>query len=441
MVTTRYLDANLRLAEAFFDSLKKTQHLEAEDLLCYQARLLGRLYDHARQEVSFYTARPKLSDAIDPSSSDWRDVPFVTRDDLATNKLALTALQMPVKHGEPVPVQSGGSTGKPVHLDLSQLEQYARSVLTYRMFQDWGMKQGLRLFMIRKSHPGLQRKDGVGSRKWAYPWIEEVHLGDRVHLDIVTPPFEQLDHLGYDESAYVNTLPSNLLRLGLAAEANKKHPNIPVIISVAEYLSPEVRELVHEQFGSRVINILSSSEAGIIAIECPHSGLLHIQAEAVLAEILDDEGNPVDEGETGELVVTAMYNYATPLIRYRSGDFVERGPTCPCGVTLPTISKIAGRKEHMFVFPDGSREIPVINRVAITRRLGNECWRWVQTSPETTEFQHQKPDKLGADTWKWLSDNLGEATYNSFKVSEKPNTQLPLTTGQKRHFTLNQCTS
>jgi len=65
----------------------------------------------------------------------------------------------------------------------------------------------------------------------------------------------------------------------------------------------------------------------------------------------------------------------------------------------------------------------------------------LQTSPETTEFQHQKPDKLGADTWKWLSDNLGEATYNSFKVSEKPNTQLPLTTGQKRHFTLNQCTS
>ena len=125
-----------------------------------------------------------------------------------------------------------------------------------------------------------------------------------------------------------------------------------------------MRELANQQFGSRVINVLSSSEAGVIALECPHSGLLHIQSEAVLAEILDDDGNAVEEGGTGELVVTAFYNYATPLIRYRSGDYVERGPVSPCGVKLPTISRIAGRREHMFSFPDGRREIPAINRVA-----------------------------------------------------------------------------
>jgi len=36
----------------------------------------------------------------------------------------------------------------------------------------------------------------------------------------------------------------------------------------------------------------------------------------------------------------------------------------------------------------------------------------LQTSPETTEFQHQKPDKLGADTWKWLSDNLAPIIHH-----------------------------
>ena len=431
---------NLGLAKNFFETLLKTQFLDSEGMARYQARLLGRLYHHALSEVPYYADRPAMGIEINPLSSQWRRVPFLSRAELAEYRHLLTAKTVPAQHGESISVQSGGTTGKPVNLDLSRLEKYARSILTYRMFKTWNMDPGLDLFMIRKSHSGWAHKDGIAFRKWAYPWIEETQLGDRVHLDIMTPPDEQLDHLSQREPVYVNTLPSNLLRLGMAARRRKEHRRIPVVVSVAEYLAPEVRVLAHDEFGSKVINILSSSESGVIAIECPTSGHLHVQAEAVLVEILNEDGNPVREGEAGELVVTALYNYATPLVRYRTGDYVEKGPACPCGVKLPTISKVLGRKEHMFTFRDGHREIPPIDRVAITSKLESERWRWVQVSEQATEFQHQMHEPMNPDAWKWLSEHLRQATQNNFTVAEEPSVELPVTSGRKRHFTLNQCT-
>ena len=167
-------------------------------------------------------------------------------------------------------------------------------------------------------------------------------------------------------------------------------PKIPVIISVAEHLPPEVRALAETTFGSRVINVLSSQEGGVIAIECPASGLLHIQSEAVIVEIISDTGDPCQVGEVGELVVTPLYNYATPLIRYRSGDFVEKGPACPCGRSLPTIARVVGRREHMFSFPDGRRSLPNIDRVRISEILGHELWMFVQTGPTEANCWSQK---------------------------------------------------
>ena len=231
---------------------------------------------------------------------------------------------------------------------------------TYRMFVNWQFDVSLPLAMIRMPQIGSGRLDGVAFRKWGLPWLPEDTLGARVHIDISMPPQEQVSRVATLAPCYVNTLPSNVLRLGLAAQAAGARPHVPILISVAEYLADEVRALAESTFASRVINILSSSEGGVIAIECPDSGMLHVQSESVLVEILRDSGEPCAAGEVGEIVVTPLYNYATPLIRYRTGDYVERGPACPCGRSLPTIRRIAGRREHMFRFPDGQRAIPAI---------------------------------------------------------------------------------
>jgi phenylacetate-CoA ligase len=109
-----------------------------------------------------------------------------------------------------------------------------------------------------------------------------------------------------------------------------------------------------------VVDVYSSQECGYLAIECPVSGLHHAMSEAVLMEVLGPDDQPCAEGETGEVVVTALHNFASPLIRYRLGDHAEVGPPCPCGRGLPTLRRIRGRSRHLVRLPDGTRHWPLV---------------------------------------------------------------------------------
>ncbi len=216
-------------------------------------------------------------------------------------------------------------------------------------------------------------------------------------------------------------------------------PQIPFIVSVAEYLPGEVKEAARDVFGSRVINVLASAEGGIIAIECPESGLFHIQSEQLLAEIIRPDGSACETGEVGELVVTPLYSYATPLLRYRSGDFVEKGPRCSCGRSLPTISRIMGRKEHMFQFPDGNQALPPIDRVKTTEIIGHDAWVLVQTGAAQAELR--VAGSLSPHVRSILLDLTTMALGRNFKTEIKQIDSLPPTSGGKRHFTLNSIAS
>jgi phenylacetate-CoA ligase len=257
-----------------------------------------------------------------------------------------------------------------------------------------------------------------------------------VWIDIATPASEQLRAMAGQGPVYVNTLPSNILRLSVEALRSDIRLSIPHIVSVGEYLAPEVRVAAHRAFGSTIIDAFSSAEGGVIAIQCPERGLYHIQSEQVLAEIISPQGQPCAAGETGEVVVTPLYGYATPLLRYRSGDYVEAGPACACGRVLPTISRIVGRREHMFDFPDGMRQLPGIDRVLITDTLGHDQWALAQRSEADVVFRHA--GSLTSAAKRIVTDNAGSALWDGFRLTFAEVSELPLTSGGKRHFTLNE---
>ena len=427
----------IELARTYLQTLLEIERAPQAQVDAYQQDLLASLYRHATRNVPFYRDYPELIDPPDPASREWRSLPLISRRDLIRHANAITTRSMPQSHGLITSEQTGGSTGTPVRVALSTLDSVARMASTYRMFLAWKLDVSLPLFMIRKQQIGSERRDGPGFRKWGFPWLPESELAPRLYVDIATPPAGQLASIASEAPAYVNTLPSNVLRLGLEARAHRDaSPQIPVIISVAEYLPREVRALAETTFGSRVINVLSSAESGIIAIECPASGLLHIQSEAVMVEIIRDTGEPCQVGEVGELVVTPLYNYATPLIRYRSGDFVEKGPACRCGRSLPTIARVVGRREHMFSFPDGRRSLPNIDRVRISEILGHEFWTFVQNGPTACELLVAEDGY--DDHAKELIALLTAATDEMFSITVRRVASLPLTSGGKRHFSDNR---
>ena len=99
---------------------------------------------------------------------------------------------------------------------------------------------------------------------------------------------------------------------------------------------------------------------GVIAIECPQSGLYHVMSESVIVEILDEGNRPCREAEVGSVVVTELQNFASPLVRYDIADYAEVGGTCSCGRSLPTLRRILGRERNLLVKPDGTRHWPLV---------------------------------------------------------------------------------
>ena len=423
-------------SKAYLDTLLRTERLPVAELAAYQADLLRRFLDHAAANVLFYRGRLPAG-PVDTESEAWLAIPTIDRSTLAEHGASLRAERMPDGHGQEERTSTGGSTGAPVVSALSGLESYGRVAITYRMFAGHKLDPAMPMFQIRNKGYAANWTDALVFRKWAYPWFPEAELGDRIFVDFELPPAEQLARIEERAPAYLNTLPSNLLRLIVEARRSGKRPRIPATFTVAEYLAPEVARMAEETFGGRVADILTSSEAGPIAIQCGESGLYHVQSERVLAEILDPDGRPVAPGEVGEVTVTPFYNYAMPLIRYRSGDFVVKGGACACGRSLPTIARFAGRLEHMFHYPDGATRLPPIDRVWIYEALGHEAWQLVQTAFGVAVLRHEPSQNMQGKR-SAIVDHFHAALGDGWTVDLTEAASVPKATSGKRHFCVNE---
>jgi phenylacetate-coenzyme A ligase PaaK-like adenylate-forming protein len=94
--------------------------------------------------------------------------------------------------------------------------------------------------------------------------------------------------------------------------------------------------------GSRLFPHYGSREMGMAGAICcqAHEGM-HLRENHIIAEIVDEEGRVLPEGEWGELVITTVGMEAMPLIRYRTGDRTRILPgVCPCGSAARRLDRI-----------------------------------------------------------------------------------------------------
>ncbi len=83
---------------------------------------------------------------------------------------------------------------------------------------------------------------------------------------------------------------------------------------------------------------------------CEARNGLHLAEDDILLEVLDSQtGEPVEDGEPGEMVLTTLTKQARPMIRFRTGDIItaDRSP-CSCGRTHVRIT-VSGRIDDMFI--------------------------------------------------------------------------------------------
>jgi phenylacetate-CoA ligase len=114
---------------------------------------------------------------------------------------------------------------------------------------------------------------------------------------------------------------------------------------------PATRQRIESAWGARVFDHSGMTEVGPAAIECPENPAgLHLLEGDYLAEVVDPAtGDPVPDGQPGELVLTNLGRWGSPLLRYRTGDVVRVDPRpCPCGRTFRRLEGgILGRTDDM----------------------------------------------------------------------------------------------
>jgi phenylacetate-CoA ligase len=115
-----------------------------------------------------------------------------------------------------------------------------------------------------------------------------------------------------------------------------------------------MRRIFKEVYQCKTYDSYSGLEACGLISECEH-GKLHISPDVGIIELLKEDGNYAQPGETGEAVCTGFLNYDQPLIRYRIGDLIKlsNNQQCECGRHMPVVDEIIGRVEDTVLAKDG----------------------------------------------------------------------------------------
>lgn len=248
---------------------------------------------------------------------------------------------------------TGGSTGEPVVFLQDRVFKTA-TFATTMLFYEWaGRKPGNLLIKLWGAERDLV-KGGYGVKQKLIDFI-----GNRVTINAFRMSPERMSEyiniINAKKPKCIEGYAESLYELSRFIEGNKLTVFSPEgIVSSAGTLFPHMRDQIEQAFHSSVFDRYGSREAGNMAAECHKHNGLHVFSETTILEIVDDEGNEVNVGEEGEILVTNLTNYTMPLIRYRIGDRAIKGASqCGCGRPYPLLQKIVGRSSSSFKTREG----------------------------------------------------------------------------------------
>jgi len=321
---------------SYCTKLDQTQWFSNSEIENLQYQNFLKLISHVLRYTPYYQKKLR---GIDLSSirdlSDIKKLPFLEKGDLKIHSDALLSING--KRG--FKKTTGGSTGNPVTVYQSANAIAAADAAYWRGFgwagidmcdkqaRFWGMPRNRKDIVLTKV------KDFILNRKRcsAFSFGEDDMFRYYHRLNKFRPKFIY---------GYVSML-EEFSKFMIKNNVSLKHSPV-CVVTTSEVLTDYHRELICTAFQCRVYNEYGCGEVGTIAHECEF-GSMHINAENAIVEIVQDNV-VVDDGESGEIVVTDLNNFAMPLVRYKLKDIGYIDPTpCACGRGLPVLGEVKGR--------------------------------------------------------------------------------------------------
>lgn len=293
-----------------------------------------------------------------------------------------------------IKMHTSGSTGTPM---VVIQDKNKRDRVYAEMMYLWGLsgyKIGMRYMFLR-------RWNNINKKSCLTAYARNLIMQDIEHLDESTLS-AVAERLTSDKQikmiiGYASTL--NML----ASYLEKKNYSfydfsIKTVLSGSEVLTQNTRNTLKKVFGCNVISLYSNQENGMLAIECNSNKEFHLNNASYIFEILKiDSDEPAEIGELGRIVVTDLYNYAMPLIRYDTGDLTIRKECSECDMQGEVVKCIEGRKVDVVYDTSG--------KVLSPHTITNGLWRFdklrqfqlVQKSRCRYELTVNDPDNIYSD--------------------------------------------
>jgi len=335
--------------QKYLQELEKSQWFSCEQLEKIQLQKLKKMIDHAYKNVHYYTTlfnKIRLAPNDIKNIDDLKKIPILEKQIIREHRDEFIAKNIPKR--KLIPYATGGTTGSPLTLYVTKdAIQYNFACGETRTKYWAGVKYGDRLatFLGKLIVPPCTQKPPFWRYNKAYNQIlfSSFHMNEQ-NLDYYIEEFNRFKPeilQGYVSTVYI------FAKYILNHHIKVSSPT--AILLSSETLFDWQRKEIEKAFGSKIYNGYSLAEFVVFISEC-ENGSLHMSPEYGITEFK----KILNEKNKYEIIGTTLFNYAMPLIRYKTGDIVTLSDEkkCPCGRQLPMVESIEGRSDGMIVTPE-----------------------------------------------------------------------------------------
>ena len=411
--------------------LKEVKNIPEAEYEKYQYRQRNLLLDYHIQHNDFYRDFFKWE-----GFDDWSKVPIMKKSDLQQplkDRLSSTYTTKSAYVGK-----TSGSSGHPF---IFAKNRFAHA-LSWAGFQD------------RYSWYGIDLNTSLQARFYGIPLdffgnVQE-RLKDRISLrrrfnifDLSDQKMESfLERFKKADFNYLNGYTSAIL---LFAKFLKDReillkdlcPSLKICIVTSERLFEKDKELIENVLGVPVINEYGASEVGLIAFEDLNHHWI-VNSEDLYVEILDENDRILPYGEEGRIVITALYNYAHPMIRYDIGDTGSLSTRSTR--KKPVLEQLVGRTNDIARLPDG-KVVPGLTFYYVTKTIIEDSGNIrefiiTQTRLDTFHIDYVSDIELSELQKKGIMKAIEMYVGKDLKISFQKNEVLKRTkSGKLKQFT------
>lgn len=321
-----FFDAGLLVAEMKLNQWKSTEELEQ-----IQEEKLKALLSYAKENVPHYRDIKQVKGLEDLSQLPMTDKYDVRRnpDSFLSRLCAKSSLLHSV---------TSGSTGTPLTIYRNHDEsKYGRAFQMHHLIEGGVTPFDTQAWITTDPYmPNILNRMGFYRRRHL------IFHGTKQLLD---------DLISLKPDALRGT-PSFLVPLAHENIDRGHELSVKRAFCFSEMVSDKARKLITDSFGCPLYDSYGSVETSWISWEC-EKGNMHLHSDHLIAEIVDNHGQPVSRGDYGNIVITPLWQRTMPLIRYKLGDRTAFGPKCSCGRGLHTLKSIEGRANNLVALPSG----------------------------------------------------------------------------------------